>query len=247
MLKYILSLLLFGSTLAAYGQDTIYFDKSGNHVTASAHYDHSEIRMRDPADSNRVTVQSFSPKGVLQSVTHYSDYSKTIEGGAYERFYEDGRRYTVANYQNGLLEGELKTYWENGEIKRDDFFSKGKWLHGKCFDSTGKTVPHTVYEVMPEFPGGEKALLHYLSKSVHYPKQARKKGIEGEVVVQFVVEQDGRVDRIAVTRHVAPEIDAEAVRAVSDMPRWKPGRQDDRIIVVQYSLPIRFAMTGKGK
>lgn len=243
MLRYVLFLLLSGSALTCCGQQKItYFDKSGNEVTASAAYDHAEAVTRDPDSSNRATVQEFSAKGILRSVTHYGDYVKMIEDGPYEDYYPDGKRHTVGTFRQGKLDGELKTYWENGKLRRDDVFSHDKLLHGKCYDSTGRTVPHTKYRVMPEFPGGETGFIHYLSTSVHYPKDARELGIQGTVVIKFSIQKDGRVTGESVSQHVAPDIDKEALRVVRAMPRWKPGTLDGETVIVRYSLPIRFKL-----
>lgn len=243
MLRYALSLLLMGAGLACYAQQQItYFDKSGNQVTASAAYDHAEAVTRDPDAPNRATVQEFSAKGTLLSVTHYSDYVKMIEDGPYEDYYPDGKRHTVGAFRQGKLDGELKSYWENGKLKRDDVFSGDKLLHGKCYDSTGRTVSHTKYRVMPEFPGGDAGFIHYLSTSVHYPKDARELGIQGTVVIKFNIEKNGRISDASVSKSVAPDIDQEALRVVRAMPRWKPGTLDDETVIEHYSLPIRFKL-----
>lgn len=248
MQKYLLLILLTGSIQRAFAQDTAYYDKTGNLVTASALYDHRSITTRDPADSNVAMVRMTYRSGQVRCEYRLSNYEKHIMGGSYKDYFENGHTRTTATYIDDKLDGELKTYFENGQLRRDDLFSGGKLLHGKCFDSLGKPVPHTDWEVPPEYPGGIPALIGYLSREVKYPKEARKKNIQGEVDVQFRVDKEGKVGYVQVVKHVAPELDQEAVRVVSQMHRWKPGTQEGEAVAVDYTLPIRFVLTDtKGK
>lgn len=97
------------------------------------------------------------------------------------------------------------------------------------------TVPE-----MPSFPGGEEALLNFVYDNIRYPTDALENGIAGTVILQFVVTATGEVNRISVIRRADPLLDAEAVRVVSIMPKWKPGRQDGNPVAVYFSLPVVF-------
>ena len=100
-----------------------------------------------------------------------------------------------------------------------------------------------VVEEMPEFPGGgELALRKYLAKAIVYPVIAQENGIQGKVFVNFVVNKDGSVSNVKVARGVDPSIDAEAVRVVSSMPKWKPGKQRGAPVRVSYTVPISFKL-----
>lgn len=102
-------------------------------------------------------------------------------------------------------------------------------------------------EIEPSFPGGLTALLNWLSTQVHYPIEAEKKGIQGKVVVSFVVETDGSISNVQVVLPVCPEIDAEAVRVVKSMPRWNPATQNGTPVRIKYNLPITFTLEDKGE
>jgi protein TonB len=93
---------------------------------------------------------------------------------------------------------------------------------------------------MPSFPGGEAALLKFIMDNVVYPADALENGIEGTVILQFVVTATGNIDRIVVTRKANPLLDAEAERVVSILPKWKPGKQDGNPVAVYFSLPVAF-------
>ncbi|MBR5919402.1 MAG: TonB family protein, partial [Prevotella sp.] len=99
-------------------------------------------------------------------------------------------------------------------------------------------------EEMPSFPGGVPALIEFLQKNVKYPVEAQKKGVEGRVVVSFVVEKDGSLTEIKTVRSVDPLLDEEAVRVVSAMPKWEPGKQKGKPVRVKYNVPISFKLTG---
>jgi len=103
----------------------------------------------------------------------------------------------------------------------------------------------TVVEVMPEFPGGQGALLQFLAKSIKYPVIAQQNGIQGRVTCSFVVGKDGVIRNIEVIRGVDPSLDLEATRVISMMPKWKPGTQKGKEVSVKYTVPVTFRLQGK--
>ena len=111
-------------------------------------------------------------------------------------------------------------------------------------DGTKKEKTYNSVEQMPEFPGGEAALMQYLMNHVHYPANAAKNKIEGRVIVQFVIKKTGEIGEIKVIRSVDEELDAEAVRVVKTLPNFIPGRQNGKPVAVWYNLPISFKLQG---
>lgn len=109
-------------------------------------------------------------------------------------------------------------------------------------DAEETDVPFVVVEQMPSFPGGDAALMKYLSDNIRYPVIAAESGIQGRVILQFVVNRDGTIVDIEVVRSIDRSLDAEAVRVVSNMPRWTPGRQRGRTVRVKYTLPVNFRL-----
>ena len=109
------------------------------------------------------------------------------------------------------------------------------------------TLDNPIFEVveqMPEFPdGGMPALMEYFVKNIKYPEAAMKKGTQGRVTVQFVVEKDGSIANAKVLRGIDPELDKEAVRVISMMPKWKPGMQKGQAVNVKYTVPVMFRLT----
>jgi protein TonB len=97
-------------------------------------------------------------------------------------------------------------------------------------------------EEPPRFPGGEKELMKYLSENIKYPSIAQEQGIQGRVVLRFVVSPDGSVGSVEVQRSLDPSCDKEAVRVVKNMPRWNPGKQNGNAVFVYYTLPVLFKL-----
>jgi len=105
----------------------------------------------------------------------------------------------------------------------------------------GKQIyPHV--EVMPRFPGGDAALMKFLSENVRYPEEAQKKGIQGRVNMRFVITPDGTIEDVNVVKSLDPVCDQEAVRAVKAMPKWIPGKQNGKAVYVYYTLPVTFRL-----
>lgn len=99
-----------------------------------------------------------------------------------------------------------------------------------------------VVEQMPSFPGGPSALMKYLSENVKYPVVAQENGVQGRVVVSFVVEKDGHITDVRVVRSVDPSLDKEAARVVKSMPSWIPGKQNGSAVRVKYNVPVSFKL-----
>ena len=101
---------------------------------------------------------------------------------------------------------------------------------------------YDVAEQMPQFPGGPQALFEYLSRNIKYPVEAEENGIQGRVVVSIVIERDGSVSDVKVVKSVAPSLDKEAVRVISSMPKWIPGKQNGSAVRVKYTMPVTFSL-----
>ena len=99
-----------------------------------------------------------------------------------------------------------------------------------------------VVEQMPSYPGGNGALMQYLSSHIKYPVIAEENGIQGRVICTFIVERDGSITDVRIAKSVDPSLDKEAVRVVSSMPKWIPGKQDGKPVRVEYTFPVTFRL-----
>jgi TonB family protein len=123
-------------------------------------------------------------------------------------------------------------------------------LNDSSENTTAPTTPKTVdpnqvfmvVEDMPEFPGGENALRTFINTNVQYPVAVAENGIQGKVFVEFIIGKDGKVESQKIARSVDPALDAEALRVVGSLPKWKPGMQKGQPVRVSYTVPINFQL-----
>ena len=125
-------------------------------------------------------------------------------------------------------------------------------IPGEAYTAVGTFEPvqgdvFDVVEEMPQYPGGPQELFKFLSENVQYPAEAEKAGIQGRVILTFVVEKDGSISQPTVVKSVDPLLDAEAVRVISAMPNWKPGKQNGKVVRVKYTVPLSFNLDGRGE
>ena len=111
--------------------------------------------------------------------------------------------------------------------------------------TVGEQVEELVYdmvEVMPEFPGGVRAMLDFIKKNIQYPEIARKNGIQGRVIVGVVVDKNGSVTNLTILKSIDPYLDKEAIRVISSMPKWTPGVQNGKKVRVKFTVPVSFRL-----
>ena len=104
--------------------------------------------------------------------------------------------------------------------------------------------PLSIVEEMPEFPGGQGKMIDFLAKNIVYPSSAISANKQGIVYVKFIVEKDGKLDNFQVVRGVSPELDSTALKAVKEMPQWKPGKQDGKYVRIFVVVPVSFSLEG---
>lgn len=109
-------------------------------------------------------------------------------------------------------------------------------------ENQDKNGIYSIVEEMPEYPGGDKALRNEIAEKIKYPEEARKKGIQGKVFVTFVVDEQGAVTNVKIARGVDPSLDNEALRVISTLKTWKPGKEKGKAVKVAFTVPINFAL-----
>ena len=113
---------------------------------------------------------------------------------------------------------------------------------------TTKSVPFTVVDVKPKFQGGDEATFtNWMATQLKYPEEAKKDGIQGRVIVQFIVSEKGKVENVKIVRGVHDLLDKEAYRVISQSPDWEPGKHEGKPVIVRYTFPVIFQLAGKKK
>jgi TonB family protein len=160
--------------------------------------------------------------------------------------YDKPQEQKAKNVAYGIWTPQSETSFETRDTVRIDT------IPGKTNTAVGTFEPvqgdvFDVVEEMPQYPGGPQALIKFLGENVKYPAEAEKAGIQGRVIVTFVVEKDGSISQPTVVKSVDPLLDAEAVRVISAMPNWKPGKQNGKVVRVKYTVPLSFNLDGRGE
>jgi TonB family protein len=220
--------------------DTLYFDFQKRLVLlpAVAH----KFMVMDQAASGIFVQSTWCMDGNLLEEVHYRalDGTQLESHGPSRRWDSGGNPLLEKNYRQGMLHGTLRSWWPNGQLKREDEYRNGNLRRGACYDEMGNEIPHFLYFVAAEFPGGETARLQFLQTNLKVPPRARDRNQQGTVFVTFTIDQEGNVVRTRVLQGVSPELDAEALRVVQAMPRWKPQVVDGVAEDVIFNMPVRF-------
>ncbi len=185
-------------------------------------------------------------------VTHYDAWLYNPQTGKfdYHEYFGDicnpevdtVNKYVTNNY---MLDSVTKhciayTIQKNGTLKE-----LKRWQQKGIHQVTVNV--YDVVEQMPNFPGGYQKMHEFIEKNLHYPKECAENGIQGRVIIDFVVERSGKLTNIRVVKSVNPALDKEALRIVKLMPKWIPGKQCDKKVRVKCIIPIPFRLSQKGQ
>lgn len=257
MRKLIWSLIFLHSISLSFGQlnsqeDTLFYVIKNGFVCGINRDIAEGYSINQPFNENlhKVQIRYLATNNLMVEYDAYDKkYEKDrrgsflpIKNGKYEEWYVEGGKRISCNYSENMLNGDFIAYYPNGNLKRMEWWENGIWLDGECYDENGKITDYYAYQEQPEFYGGLTELYKYLGKELKYPKYAEKHRIFGVVYVGFVVDIDGTIKNIKVLNQVDPFLRNEAVRIVSEMPRWKPGRFEGELVQIEYTLPIRFTL-----
>jgi TonB family protein len=264
----LISLLVpvFACGLSTFAQtrDTIYLNAFWRDTTAD-HATFYRFKVRQGAGWQ---VENHYMNGKVQMTGAYSDDSCNVRQGQFTWFdstgvttrqtmyrggKEDGKEtYTYPNkkimitgsYRNGEKEGEWIGYYRSGQVAGNVVYENDKQVSGSFYNEDGsknKKVKEFIRE--SEYPGGAAEWLRFLSKTLRYPDNAFKQKIEGTVLVQFIVNEEGNAVDIKVIKSVSPELDAEAVRVISASKDWVPAVYGGRFVKSYKKQPIVFKLT----
>jgi TonB family protein len=240
--RFSVVLCLFFLTSRSWSQDTTFCNAQWEKVNSMGEATYYQIVTQDPMETNHNVCRTYYKSGQLKIESHSLRGKDGKLDGKYKAFFIDGKPYKEIDYTRGEYNGQVLTYWPNGKPKRIDQFSSGKYTTGKCLTAGGQDTSHFSFEIMPEYPGGEKAMNEFLVKTIKYPRKANRKGIQGQVILSFIVEKDGSVTNITVQKSVHELLDTESVRVLKLMPKWNPGYQDGEPVRVSFNLPLLYKL-----
>jgi TonB family protein len=157
-------------------------------------------------------------------------------------YYHESALISEGSYVNGKKHDVWNTYFKDGKLKNKETFEYGVFKEGISYKENGESFTYTIQEVQPVPDGGMHGFMNYIMESMHYPKEARKKGIQGKVYVRFVIDRDGSVRDVEVLKGIGGGCDEEAMRVIRECPRWSPGIQRGQPVKVRMSIPLIFKL-----
>jgi periplasmic protein TonB len=249
--KHFIATLLSLMSITMYGQDTTYVDEYGSRLKTRELAKAYRINSTDTVVTNGIVERVYYLSGKLKSELYYykklddkTNKNINVRNGQYQLWNENGKLKTECVYKEGKKDGLFATYWENGKPKRRDIYQNGELLSGKCYDDNGGEVKYYPYEVLPAYAeGGADGLMQFLRLNIRYPISAQEAGIQGKVIVGFTIKKDGSVDKYDILRSLDASTDAESIRVLSLIKRWKPAILDGEAVDFKYTLPVVYRLT----
>lgn len=264
MRKFVFTLSMIVLTQSLFSQDTIFYNKSWVKTTKdSASY------YRIYSDTaNFFKVADYYITGISKMTGYSHSKDSIMKFGRFNYYFDDGAIHSMNNYINNRLDGksvyyyqngtfsyeinfiedkkngELKGYYENGALRRVDHYKNGLLLDGgKCFTQTGQDTTYFIYERNASFKNGTLEVFRdFVLTHLKYPPEAMEMGIQGKVIIQFVVNSKGKVSDIKVLKSPNMFLNRAAIEAVSKSDLWEPGIQEGKKVKQQFTIPINFKL-----
>jgi TonB family protein len=172
---------------------------------------------------------------------------QVTDGNGYYKGYDNKFKYVneEGNVKSGKRDGLWKGEFRDQHTAFTETYDNGKLINGTATTDDGKVTTYArARDVMPQFKGGIEGFARYLSNHIKYPDIARERNVQGRVILSFIVEKDGTLTDVKVSKSVADILDAEAVRVLKDSPKWIAGTSLGSPVRVHFSVPVNFALSG---
>lgn len=215
--------VVFAFSIYAQNADTIYFNQVWQETVSDSAYYYRVQYFNE--DDKLFHVRDYYPNDVLQMTGSYVSFDPQIRQGKFFWFYSNGNLRQVTEYNQNEIIDIITSFDEQGNM-----IESFAWAD---------------VDTPPEFPGGLENFLRYIDDNLRYPKKAVKKGIQGRVVVAFVLDKEGKPDRVRVTKSANPMLDSEAIRVIKNSPAWKPSFHQGESVEVSLLIPIDFILRKK--
>jgi TonB family protein len=249
-------------------QKTIkYYDRAWNPIknkNKASYYRESSI------EKDTLTVNDYYIKGTIKMTGMFLEPQAKTKTGQFVYYDWNGNKSYERQYKNNKLNGSWKSFYPSGQLsqqgqyvddKRDgewhnynpDGTLEHRWICENDSTKTAKLLARNgadttsgndgiTVEQLPEFKGGQEAMMRHFLKALNYPPMARENNIQGRVVLQFIVNKDGVISDIVVIMAEDIDLEKEAVRVVEHMPTWEPGKKNGKSVAFWFTLPIVFKL-----
>lgn len=242
MKKSYLLLLSLIACLSVIGNDTLYFRLSNPWNTVKD--PNGQYLRKCVKEKDYYHVWDYNAKNSLVTESYYTDTNFSKKLFCHKYFNEaEGWLEQTRCYSNGRLDGYFVSYDSKGDTTDYDIYKEGtvikSWsLHPEAEDSVAKAL--LAMEVEAEFPGGRQRWLDYLGDHLEYPSALKDKNIKGEVLVEFTINIQGKVENVRVVKGRDPLLDKEAIRVIQRSPKWKPAMQNGKKVPAYMNQTIIF-------
>lgn len=239
-------LLFTACTLAmvvhSFSQDTVWLSKTGSAITHRDSAARFNVVFKNNPDTQQVRLLRYLRDGSLLEELNFFPYRPIpVLEGVFKRF-KNGQLVDERFYHKNKLTGSHKTYWPDGQLRRNDSYKDGEFIEGRCYGRNGADTVWFVHHLPAMFPGGTDSLKLFMTRNFFYPPDAKRDGIEGIVRVRFTVSAEGNLEDVEVVNKVNPYLDREALRIVNRMPKWIPAVQDGDKVDMVFTLPVVFRL-----
>lgn len=181
---------------------------------------------------------SYFENGQIESI---GTYKENLKDGEWRSYFENGQIDNIGTYKEDLKEGEWRWYFENSQISAKELYKEDELIEITYWDEDGTIVKGDLKILEPpEFPGGLDMISEFLKENLQFPKIPSWQPTSGRVHVKFVVEKDGSMTNIEISKHSIKVFNDEALRVIKLMPDWKPGKAHNRVERIEVIQPIKF-------
>ncbi|MDU0370019.1 TonB family protein [Hymenobacter endophyticus] len=202
-------------------------------------------------DSLRGTERIYYlPSGKLYSFEAFLNLKSRLKHGAYLEYFESGQMRLQESYVQGKVQGQRLTYYPSGVLRRREQVLPDQPTTGECFGPDGQPIPYVPYQVMPAYPGGLDVLLRDVAMNTRYPAGALRAGVEGVVLIKFIVSKTGQLEDIQPTplpaetkpylKRTYAYLQDAAVQSVRKLKPFTPGQLEGEPVAVYYTIPVTF-------
>lgn len=239
--------ILYMHSLCAQSTDTLYLSRDFDEVEMDSAAYLKVIEWEDETKTACSTRSYYIGTDLLYYTASYINYDSSLHKDVSVFYFKTGQVDRKYFYNKEGQKTAYHQYHPNGTMKRMETWDKGVLASGKLYDETGREIPYEPFEIEAQYPGGVDKLIEFLGDHIKYPKDARKKGIHGKVVVRFVVCENGDLCDFEVKKSVYPSIDSSALYALKKMKKWTPAKQDGKFVKSYYDLPVKFTLEEEKK
>lgn len=244
MRKLLFAILSSVVSITLHAQDTTYFDANDKIVASLALADYYNVASPDSENPKWTKELGFYKSGKIRSEATLSNWKKASVNWRYERvykeWYESGKLHEEIGFSAGMLNGNVISYWENGNIKHEGTYEKEKCIEGKNFDKNGVRLQDGSYRTSAKYIGGRVAFYKYLLVNVIKPIHTKKPSFSANFDLIFSIEKDGTPVYTTITKFNDPVICKIAENAIKNMPKWNPAYRDGEISLMVFTMPIEI-------